>query len=115
MNDDNWDPVKWLNWFLDNHSTTDLIPLGVWKHKKYIVADYKDNEELIDAMRAAYRLDGAPGAVGILGAIMVADLPEGAVVPELPETWNQQVRYRYEEYRDPASRPQIFGTKQRDR
>lgn len=113
-NDAAWTNKSWLSWFLDNHSIDPLIPLGVWKAKRYIVADYGDRDEEITAMRAAYELDGEEGVVAILGAVMVGDLPEGAVVPELPPTWNAQQRYRYQEYRDPASRPQLFGVKRKD-
>ncbi len=115
INDENWSHVKWLDWFLDNHSTTDLIPLGVWKKKKFIVADFAERDEEIAAMRAAFALEGQAGAIGILAAVLVADLPEGTVVPEVPEGWNNGIRYRWEEYRAPGQRPLMFGTPLRDR
>jgi hypothetical protein len=115
VNDTNWTSRQWLSWFLDNHSTTDLIPMGVWKAKRFIVADYGDNDEAVAAMRAAYVLDGKDGAMGILGAMLVNDLPPGTVVPELPEGWDSRQRYYYETHRDPELRPRDFGVKTRDR
>lgn len=113
--EERWSSQQWLRWFLDNHSTKNLIPLGVWKANKFICADMEGQDEAIDAMRAAYKLDGAEGALGILGAVLVGMLPEGAVLPELPEEWDKRQRYRYEEWRDPESRPQLFGVRVRDR
>lgn len=112
-----WRPLSWLSWFLDNHTTEELIPLGVWKKAKWILADFADGhaDDGIAAMQAAYKLDGPDAAVGVLGALLVADLPEGTPVPELPDTWNAQQRFRFQEYRDPATRPRLWGVKTSDR
>lgn len=109
-----WSNKSWLSWFLDNHSIESLVPMGVWKAKKYIVADYGDRDEEIEAMRAAYELGGEEAVVAVLGAVMVGDLPPDTPIPEVPETWNAQQRYRYQEYRDPATRPRLIGVRLRD-
>lgn len=115
VNSDDWDSRKWLDWFLDNHSTTPLVPMGVWKRKRFIVADYGENDELVGAMRAAYAMGGEEAALAILAAQLVSELPPGTTLPELPPDWSPGARYRYEEYRDPATRPQLWGTRTRDR
>lgn len=110
---DGWPSAKWLSWFLRNHGQEQLIAAGVWKAVRFIVADHGDDEEGVAAMRAAYKMGGEDAAYSVLVGLMLGKLPEGTPLPELPEEWNDRVRFWGEELQDPARAP-LFGRFLRD-
>lgn len=110
-----WSDEKWMGWYLDNHPLTDLIPLNLWKRPRYIVSDVVAVDGAVEAIRAAYLLDGHPGAIGVLAAVLQSLLPPGTYVPELPEDWKNRVRFWGEKYKDPTTRPKFFGVYHADR
>lgn len=112
---DGWSDEKWMRWYLDNHSLTDLIPLNLWKRPRYITSDVVAVDGAVQAIRAAYMLDGHPGAIGVLAAVLQSLLPPDAYIPELPEDWKNRVRFWGEKYKDPDTRPKFFGVYHEDR
>lgn len=102
-------------WYLDNHQLKELIPLGLWKRARYIVGDVLGVEGAVEAIRAAYLLDGHPGALAVLAATLQSLMPPDAYVPELPPEWASRVRFYGEQYKDPETRPKLFGVSRADR
>ena len=64
---------KWLLWFLNNHSLTALVALGVWKRPGLIVSDLASRDGEIPAVRAAHKLGGIPAALEVVGELLSAE------------------------------------------
>lgn len=112
---ESWTDEKWMLWYLDNHKMTELIPLNLWKKSRYIVSDVIAVDGAVEAIRAAFILDGHAGAISVLATVLQSLLPPDAYVPELPEGWQNRTRFYGEKYKDPETRPKFFGVYHADR
>lgn len=113
--DDRWSDQQWLGWWLDNHQTTELIPLGLWKSRKFILKDLETVPDTVAAMRAAYRLEGPAACLMVLASVLRELHPE-TYVPPLPDDWDARgQRYRNEPWVAPGQRPVLFGVRKPDR